>query len=153
MLTTMIAPSPRQQFSGMPSRATYTADNYGGIFNVQSMDILALLAAGCSLLTGPLRVIVPASGSAYTLLFPAFGDIWYDITLSAPCTFSIGASSPEYLPQIMRVLIRPNGFQATLPASGGSLVNVGGIAPTPSTSAITEYTYASDGTAPILGGV
>ena len=149
----MIAPTPGQTFSGNPSGASYTADSYGGINGVSCMDVLAMLKAGCAFQTGPAKVIATVSTSTYTVTFPAFGDIWYDLSFAVPCTLSIGPSSPDSAPQLMRVLIRPNGNQVTLPASGASLVNAGGAPPTPSTSALTEYTYASDATAPILGGL
>ena len=149
----MIAPSAGQVFSGNPSGATYAADNYGGVFAVALQDMFAMMKAGCTIQSGDARVVVPASGSAYTMQWPSFGNIWYDITLSANCALSIGAGSPDAYPQVMRVIIRPNGFQATLPASGGSLINSGGAPPVPSTSAVTEYAYASEAVTTELGGI
>ena len=140
---TMIAPMPGQQFSSCPSGATYIADSNGGIFGVLPADVLELLEGGCTFPSGPFKVVVPASGSAYTLSYPAFGDVWYDITLSDNCVFTMGPGSPDAPAQTMRILIRPNGFQATLPSSGGVLVSSGSAPTVPSTSAITEYAYAS----------
>ena len=147
----MIAPNVGQTFSGMPSGTNYMADANGLITGVQGVDVPALLKANCTFQTGQAKVVVAASGAAYTLLFPAFGDIFYDVTLSANCTLSIGAASPADVPQIMTLLIRPNGFQATLPSTGAQLVNMGPNPPTPSTSQPSAYTYASDGTAPVIG--
>ena len=48
----------------------------------------------------------------------------------------------------MTLIIRPAGFQATLPSSSSSLVWSGGTTPTPSTSTSTYVTFSSDGTAP-----
>ncbi len=148
----MIAPAPGQAFPGMPSGTSYTADNYGAVNGVAAIDLLAMLKAGCALQTGPAKIVVAASGPAYSLLFPATGDVFYDVTLSTNCVFSVAPTS-NAAPQIMRLIIRPNGFQATLPSDGATLVNVAGSPPVPSTTGISEYTYASSGSAPLLGGV
>ena len=96
---------------------------------------------------------VASSGTTQTLTFAAAGDIAYDITLSTNCTFAVTPPSGMGTYRRLTLMIRPAGFQATLPASSGSLAWAGGSPPTPSTSAVTLVTFASDGTAPVLGGI
>lgn len=98
-------------------------------------------------------VIALSASGTQALAFAAMGDVAYDVTLTGNCTFSLSTPPNTGTFQKLLLMIRPAGFQATLPASSAALANAGGSAPTPSTSAVTLYGYASDGTAPILGGI
>ena len=93
--------------------------------------------------------------AAYTLTL-AEGGIVYDVTLSANCTFTITPPAPNGSPQRMTLIIRPNGFTATLPVSGSGLVWKGGStgsAPVLSTSQTTVLSFVYTGALPIFGGV
>ena len=149
----MIAPNPGQLFSGNPSGNSYTADNYGAVNGVAARDVEAMQKAGCGFQTGPAKYSLTVSTPTFLLLYPNFGDGWYDLNFTVPCTLSIGPSSPSSPPQLLRVIIRPNGNQVTLPSSNGTLINAGGAPPTPSTTQITSYEYASDNIGAELGGV
>lgn len=97
--------------------------------------------------------VVAASGSTQTIAFASSGNIAYDITLSANCTFTITAPANTGTYRTLTLVIRPASFQATLPASSGALAWSGGSAPTPSTTAVTVITFGSTGIAPVFGGL
>ena len=120
--------------------------------SLPNLGTVAGSSGGSTVATVPVTTIA-ASGATRTLVFASSGDIAYDVTLSQACTFTLGTAPSNGTFQRIYLIIRPAGFQATLPPSSASLAYAGGAAPTPSTSAITEIAYASDGTAPVLGGV
>ncbi len=112
-------------------------------------------STGATGATGPDTplTVVASSGTSQTLTFASSGDIAYDVTLSAACTFSITAPTNNGTFRRILLIIRPAGYQATLPASSSSLVWAGGAAPVPSTSTYTVLMFGSTGTAPIFGGL
>jgi hypothetical protein len=97
--------------------------------------------------------VIASSGATQTLTFATGGDIVYDITLSANCTISITPPSTTGAWHRLILIIRPAGFQATLPTSSASLVWSGGSPVVPSTTAITLITFGGTGTAPVFGGI
>ena len=105
----------------------------------------------------PAVFVVTAAASSETLTFGDWSDATYDLTLNQSCTIAIGSipvlsGIDALIPRRITLIIRPNGYQATLPASNSSLVWAGGSAPTPSPSLITVVEFFTDGTLPIFGG-
>lgn len=111
-----------------------------------------LLSSGGGSSSVPVTTIA-SSGTTQTLAFASSGDVAYDVTLSANCTFSITAPTNNGTYRKITLVIRPTSFQATLPASSGALAWSGGSAPSPSTTAITVITFGSTGVTPIFGGL
>lgn len=94
----------------------------------------ALSKAEASALNGGNTVVVPVSGAAQTLVFPPVGDITYDVTLSANCTFTVTRTNTVAGRRQRIVLMIRNptgGFTTTLPTVQWS----NGVAPTIATTA------------------
>ncbi len=96
---------------------------------------------------------VAASGSTQTITFAANGDIAYDITLSANCTFTITQPTTNSKFRKIILIIHPATFQATLPVSSSNLAWSSGSAPVPSTSAVTLITIGFGVGTLVLGGI
>ncbi|HTV07814.1 MAG TPA: hypothetical protein VMD97_02060 [Candidatus Aquilonibacter sp.] len=94
----------------------------------------------------------PTCSGTQALSFSTSGDIAYNVTLSANCTFSVSDAGSAGTLRKLTLIIHPAGFTSTLPVSSGSLVWSGGSPPAVSTSATTVIVFASTGVAPILGG-
>ena len=91
MTTTAMTASPGQQFIGLPSGASYAADNNGNIAAVQAMDVLAMIRAGCSFAassasTAPVRQSVTTSAAIAT----ATTDVEINQTSSSTYTLAGG---------------------------------------------------------------
>ncbi len=83
--------------------------------------------------TTPVTTIA-TSGSSRTITFPATGNITYDVTLTANCTFTVAGGTAGEL-QTITLILRQDGTAgrvATLPAS---IKWPGGVIPTPNTAA------------------
>lgn len=98
-------------------------------------------------------VATQTSSGTTALAFSNTADVVYDVTLSAATTFSFTAPSNTGTYRKLTLIIRPAGYQATLPASSSSLVWAGGSPPAVSTSNPTIITFTSTGNAPIFGGL
>lgn len=98
-------------------------------------------------LNGGTVISVPVSGAAQALAYPQFGDVTYDVTLSANCTFTL-TSTNTVAGRRQRVFLQvrnPVGaFTTTFPA--GLKWNNGAAAPTIITTAGTVYSYTLETT-------
>ena len=152
----VVGPSQITQVSGSGNvLATSKGAVTGG--DCAKWDLLGNIVdsgAPCGSGTGSgLSLVTQNCSSTLALTWPSGGgDVLYDVTLSAACTITMG-TPPAGQPQRMYLIIRPAGFQATLPASSGAIVWAGGSAPAPSTTISTAISFLSSGTAPIFGGI
>ncbi len=96
---------------------------------------------------------VASSGTAQIVTFPAYGDICYDITMTADCTFAItGGTSGQY--QLMTLILRQDATAGRIPTFPGTVTWAGGSVPVPNTATgvINIYHLSTpDGGATILG--